>query len=129
MPPTPEQERIIRGERVAVLATLRRDGGPQLTPVNYVYEDGRFLISTTRERAKYHNVRRDGRVALCILDPEGRPYVTVFGRAEIEEDDIEEGTARIARRISQRPLPDKFAELLRQQGRVLIVVTADRFVP
>ncbi len=129
MPPTPEQERIIREERLAVLATLRRDGSPQLTPINYVYQDGRFLISTTRDRAKYHNLRRNRQVSLCILRPEGRSYVTVSGRAQVEETDLVEGTAEIFRRISDRPLPENFAEVLRQQRRVLIVVTPERFVP
>ena len=129
MPPTPEQEEIIREERLAILATLRRDGSPQLTPINYIYQDGRFLISTTRDRAKYHNVRRNPQVSLCILRLEGRPYVTVFGRAQIEETDIVVGTTEIFRRLSDRPLPENFEEVLRQQRRVLIVVTPERFVP
>ncbi len=129
MPPTPEQERIIQEEKLAILATLRRDGSPQTTPINYAYQDGRFLISTTRDRAKYHNVRRNPHVSLCILRPEGRPYVTVFGRAQIEETNIAAETAQIFQRISDRPLPDNFDELLQQQGRILIIVTPERFVP
>ena len=127
--PTPEQEQIIREEQIGVLATLRRDGSPQLTPVNYVYQDGRLLISTTRDRAKYRNVRRNPLVSLCIVRAGGRPYVSVFGRAEIEEQDIAAGTAEIARRMSDRPLPENFGELLRQQGRLLLIVTPERFVP
>lgn len=129
MSPTAEQERIITEERLAILATLRHDGSPQLTPVNYVYRDGRFLISTTRDRAKHRNVRRNPRVALCIVQAGGRPYVTVFGRAELEEEDVEEGTAAIFQTISDRPLPEGFGQLLRQQGRVLIIITPERFVP
>ncbi len=129
MTPTPEQEQIINEEKLGILATLRRDGSPQLSPVNYAYQDGRFLISITRDRAKYHNVRRSPPVSLCILRPEWRPYVTVFGQAEIEETDIADRTAAIAKRMSDRALPDNFAELLAQQGRVLIVLTPERFVP
>lgn len=129
MEPTPEQAQIIKEEKLGILATLRRDGSPQLSPVNYAYQDGRFLISVTRDRAKYHNVRRSPQVSLCILRPEWRPYVTVFGRAEIKETDIADGTVVIAKRMSDRALPDNFAELLAQQGRVLIVLTPERFVP
>ena len=130
MAPTPEQEQIIRGEKLAILATLRRDGSPQLTPINYAYQDGRFLMSTTRDRAKYHNARRNPHVSLCILRSEGRPYVTVFGQAQIEEQDIVEGTAAIFRRITaDRPLPENFADVLAQQRRLLIIVTPERFVP
>ena len=129
MAPTPEQEQIIQEENLAIFATLRRDGSPQLSPINYAYQDGRILISTTRDRAKYHNVRRHPQVSLCILRPGNRPYVTVFGRAEIEETDIVDGTAAIFGRMSDRPLPDDFAELLSQQRRILIVVTPERFAP
>jgi PPOX class probable F420-dependent enzyme len=129
MKPTPEQEAIIQGEKLAIMSTVRRDGSAQLTPINYAYQDGRFLISTTRDRVKYHNVRRNPQVSLCIIRPEWRPYVSVFGRAAIEEDDIAEGTAAIAKRMSDRELPANFADALRQQKRVLIIVTPERFAP
>ncbi len=129
MPPTTEQEEIIHEERLAILATLRRDGSAQLSPINYVYQDDQILISTTHDRAKCHNVRRNPQVSLCILRPGGRPYVTVYGQAQIEETDIADRTAAIFRNISDRPLPDNFAEFLAQQRRVLIVVTPERFVP
>lgn len=128
MPPTPEQERILRDEKLGILATARRDGSAQLTPVNYVYRDDVILISITRDRAKYGNVRRDPRVSFCVLASDGRPYVTVYGRARIEERDIEAGTKEIFGRISERPPPDNFGELLREQRRVLIIVTPERFV-
>lgn len=129
MTPTPEQEQLIREQKLAVLATLRRDGTPQLTPINYAYENGEILISTTKARAKYKNVRRNPHVSFCVIDPAGRPYVTVYGRARIEEQDIVEGTATIFRRISDRPLPENFGDALREQQRVLIILTPERFVP
>ena len=129
MQPSPQHEELIAKCNLGVLATLRRDGIPQLTPVNYAYKDGRFLISTTRDRAKYPNVRRNENVSLCIVDAAGRPYVTVYGKARVEEEGIEAGTAEIFRRMSDRPVPDNFGELLREQRRVLIVMTPERFVP
>ena len=113
---------------MAILATLRKDGTPQLTPINYAYREGTFLISTTRERAKYRNVRRDRRVSLNIIHPAGHPYVTIYGRARIEEDDIVGGTAEIIRRMD-RPVPDDLEERLRAEKRILLIVTPERFVP
>lgn len=130
MPPTPAQEQIIGDETIGLLATLRRDGSPQLTPVNYAYEDGRFFISITRDRAKYPNIRRNRKVSLCIAKQPGwRPYVTVFGTAQIVEDDIVEGTTKIMRRMSDREVPANLGDVLRQQKRVLVIVTPERFVP
>ena len=129
MKPTPEQEKIVQEEQIAVMSTVRRDGSAQLAPINYAYVDGRFLISTTKDRARYHNIRRNPSVTLCIVQAGGRPYVTVSGRAEIEETDIVDGTAKIFRRMSDRPLPDNFADVLQKQRRVLITVTPERFIP
>ena len=129
MKPTPEQEKIVQEEQIAGMATVRRDGSAQLAPINYAYVDGRFLISTTKDRARYHNLRRNPSVTLCIVQAGGRPYVTVSGRAEIKEKDIADGTAHIFRRMSDRPLPDDFADVLQKQRRVLITVTPERFIP
>lgn len=130
--PTTEQEQLINQQTIGLLATLMRDGTPQLTPINYAYQDGRFLMSTTKDRAKYHNVRRNAQVSLAVVGEGWRPYVTVYGRAEIEESDYEriaEGTRAVASRMSDRPLPDNFADVLREQKRILIVLTPERFVP
>lgn len=129
MTPTPEQEQIAREENLAVMATVRKDGSAQLTPINYAYVDGTFLISTTKDRVKYHNVRRNPKVSLCIIRKEWHPYVTVYGTARIEESDVLDGTAAIFKRMSDRPLPDNFAQALKDQRRVLIIVTPERFTP
>ena len=129
MKPTPEQEKIVQEEQIAVMSTVRRDGSAQLAPINYAYVDGRFLISTTKSRARYHNICRNPSVTLCIVQAGGRPYVTVSGRAEIEEKDVADGTAHIFRRMSDRQLPENFADVLQKQRRVLITVTPERFIP
>ena len=129
MTPTPEQEQIAREENLAVMATVRKDGSAQLTPINYAYVDGKFLISTTKDRVKYHNVRRNPKVSLCIIRKEWHPYVTVYGTARIAESDVLEGTAAIFKRMSDRAVPDNFAQALKEQRRVLIIVTPERYSP
>jgi len=71
MPPASEQDQLIREQKLAILATLRKDGTPQLTPINYAYRDGSILISTTRDRAKCRNLRRgrDRAFALSLRLP------------------------------------------------------------
>ncbi len=128
MPATSEQEALINGQNLGILATLKKDGSPQLTPVNYAFQDGRVLISITKSRAKYHNIKRSSQVSFCIMKPEGRPYVTIYGRAAMEEQDIVEGTAAIFKRMSDRELPENFKDILREQGRVLVTITPEQFV-
>jgi PPOX class probable F420-dependent enzyme len=52
----------------SVLATRRRDGRPQLSPVVHaVGNDGRVLVSTRSGAMKTRNIERDPRVSICAL--------------------------------------------------------------
>ncbi len=56
-----------RDTHESVLVTLRTDGKPQLTNVlHYVGEDGVVRVSTTADRAKYANLRRQPWAALHV---------------------------------------------------------------
>ena len=80
-----EWENFLRGRHVCVLATLGPDGGPVLTPIWYLYRNGRILMRTGAGSIKALNVARDPRVTVCVQD-ERPPYVsvTVYGRGSIE---------------------------------------------
>ncbi len=70
---------------VAVLATLKRDGRPQLSNVSYAYDRGRDLlrVSVTDDRAKTRNLRRDPRASLMVTSPDGWSYAVAECRAEL----------------------------------------------
>lgn len=77
-------ERFLRDPLFGKLGTVGRDGSPHVTPIWYMYEDGRLIINTTTERVKFKNVRRDDRV--CLLVDNGYSYVAIFGRARIAKE-------------------------------------------
>ena len=53
----------------AVLATFRRDGRPQMSPVGAtVDEKGRVIVSTRAPAMKTRNLRRDPRVSVIVLN-------------------------------------------------------------
>jgi PPOX class probable F420-dependent enzyme len=126
---TEGQERFIQEHRLAVLTTLRRTGSPQSTPVYYIYENGRLLVSSTRDRFKTINIQRDPRVSLCIVDetPPFR-YVQVQGKAAVTEEDLVETSRRIYKTFRDS-LSDDFPEQLVQQGRIIIEVTPEEVTP
>jgi PPOX class probable F420-dependent enzyme len=71
----------------AHISTIGPDGEPQVSPVWYDWDGTYVLVSHTKERQKYRNVKRDDRVALSITDPENPyRYLEVRGPAEIEDD-------------------------------------------
>jgi PPOX class probable F420-dependent enzyme len=56
-----------RANHQSVLTTIRKDGRPQLSNVlHYVGDDGVIRVSTTADRAKYHNLRREPWAALKV---------------------------------------------------------------
>ena len=57
----------------ANLATVLKDGSPQVTPVWFDYTGGKIRINTARGRVKSRTLKEGARVALAILDPEN-PY-------------------------------------------------------
>jgi PPOX class probable F420-dependent enzyme len=69
-----------------VLATRRKDGGLQMSPITVGLDDERRAIISSRETAyKVNNLRRDPRAALCTFSSNfhGGGWVQVNGRAEI----------------------------------------------
>lgn len=85
----PETHRdLLDATSFAHLASIGPDGEPQSHPVWYGFEDGRLMISTTTDRQKYRNVRREPRVSASILDPDDPyRYLEIRGRVvETRED-------------------------------------------
>ena len=65
----------------AMLATLMKDGSPQLTPVWFNADGTHILINSATGRVKDRNMRRNDRVALTIIDPkDDYRYVQIRGR-------------------------------------------------
>jgi PPOX class probable F420-dependent enzyme len=82
---TEKARAFLREKRFAVLATLNKDGTPQLTTMWYLLEnDGTILMNTRVGRLKERNMRRDPRVSICI--PDGYVYLTIKGRVEMIDD-------------------------------------------
>jgi PPOX class probable F420-dependent enzyme len=78
---------LIAGQRQGVLVTLRKDGRPQLSNVNYAWypEEQTIRVSTTDDRAKTGNMRRDPRVSFHVTSGDFWSYVVVDGHAELSE--------------------------------------------
>ncbi|MFN8557888.1 MAG: PPOX class F420-dependent oxidoreductase [Dehalococcoidia bacterium] len=127
---TPEQIEAFLGERRNIMvAALRRDGRPQVTP-NWFYWDGaRFYVSTTKARQKYKNFRRDPRVQLVLDDVTGFRTLLIDGTVELR-DDIDAALPyfrQISARFRDQPEdPATLRERLVRENRVLLVITPEK---
>ncbi len=128
MASTEKVEAFLAEPRNVVVAGIRRDGRPHLSP-NWFWWDGhRFYVSTTRDRVKYAIFRRDPRSQLLIDDPVGFRAVLVPATAEIREDIAAElPRFRAIREKYGLAVPDDDEHLraLKAEGRVLLAITPD----
>jgi PPOX class probable F420-dependent enzyme len=76
---------LLSESRIGVLATLRADGRPQLSPVTPYYDRdaGIIYVSIVEGRAKTVNLRRDPRAALEVTSADGWAWATADGTAEL----------------------------------------------
>jgi len=76
---------------VAQLATVSRDGYPQLTSTWFIFDEGEIKLSLNDARVKTKNMVRDPKVSFLIPDPQN-PYRYVAMRAEATVSDDADGT-------------------------------------
>jgi PPOX class probable F420-dependent enzyme len=116
----------------AVMATIKRDGRPQLSNVAYFLDDdGTLKVSVTKDRAKTKNLMRDPRVSMVCLDLKNwYSYVVVEGRAEfIDDDRALPELRRYYKRVTGGDHPNwqEYDEAMVRDKRVLLVVHPERF--
>ena len=119
---------FIAPPRIAMVATIGKDGMPQLTPNWYAFNGEEIIVSITKQRVKYRNVIRDPRAAISICsEPLAEEYVTVSGPARIiDGDEIWGPTREIIGRYTEADETEEFMDMLRKQDRVLLAVMPER---
>lgn len=107
---------LMVGTRTAKLATVRKDGRPHVVPVWFIIDGGDIVFNTGRTTVKGANIRRDGRVCICV-DDEQPPFsfATIEGTTEISEEPSE--LLRVATGIARRYMgADKAEEYGKRNG-------------
>jgi PPOX class probable F420-dependent enzyme len=124
---------FLRPRHRGMLATRRRDGSPQLSPVTCgVDPHGRITIATYPQRVKALNVRRDPRVSIVVQgDDWSGEYVQVDGHASVL--DLPESVEPLVdyfRSVSgEHPDWDEYREAMVKQGKSVIRIEIDRWGP
>ena len=121
---------FLEPSRIVMVATIGRDGMPQMTPNWFYYDGDRLAMSTTRDRVKYRNLSRDPRMSVCIaVEPMASDYVSISGPVSISEDD---SIWPVTRSIIGRYMPsdnvDGMIERMKTEGRVILWLTPENVV-
>ncbi|MGW2284305.1 PPOX class F420-dependent oxidoreductase [Streptomyces phaeochromogenes] len=133
MTATPFDPRTLLAEsRLGVLATIKSDGRPQLSPVMPFYdrEAGVLYVSMTEGRAKTANLRRDPRAALEVTGPDGGSWATAEGTAALagpgtdpHGPEVEALVAYYRRAAGEHPDWDEYRSAMVTDRRVLMTMT------
>jgi PPOX class probable F420-dependent enzyme len=117
----------------AVMATYRRDGRPQMSPVGVgVDEAGRVIMSSREPAYKVRNLRRDPRVSVCVFsDAFYGEWLQIDGQAEIISmpDALEELVDYYKRVVGEHPDWDDYRAAMAREQRVLVRITIERAGP
>ena len=122
-------EAFLAEPRNMMVAAIRRDGRPQMTPNWFIWDGSHFYVSTTKTRLKYKNFRRDPRVQLAIDDSTGFKCLIVDGTVEILEDHARGLPYFRQITIKHRgaaPDDQTILDRLVREQRVLLVITPDK---
>jgi PPOX class probable F420-dependent enzyme len=117
----PDSHRDLLDARFATLATLGRDGGPQLTEIWFLFEDGKVKTSLNDSRLKTKNLIARPQCSLFILDLENPfRYIDVRGTARVEPDDDYAFAARLGAKYGGADVRDHDGP-----GELRVVVTIE----
>jgi PPOX class probable F420-dependent enzyme len=124
---------FLRVHHRAILATVRADGLPQLSPVVAAADDeGRVLISTRRTAIKAKNLARDPRASVCVLhDNFFGEWIQAEGTAElIHLPEALELLELYYRLISgEHPDWEDYRAAMRREQRLVVRITLSRAGP
>lgn len=124
---------FLRTNHHAVLATRRRNGEPQMSPVTVAVDDaGRVLISTRQTAVKVRNLRRDPQAWLCVFtDRFYGDWVALSGPVEVvalpEAMDLLVDYYR--RAAGEHPDWDDYRAAMEREQRCVIVLTPEHAGP
>ncbi|RKN07907.1 PPOX class F420-dependent oxidoreductase [Streptomyces radicis] len=125
---------LLAESRLGVLATIKSDGRPQLSPVQPFYDRAAevILVSMTEGRAKTANLRRDPRATLEVTSADGWSWATAEGVATLTGPgtdpagpEVEALVDYYRRAAGEHPDWDEYRSVMVSDRRVLMTMTVD----
>jgi PPOX class probable F420-dependent enzyme len=125
---------LLAESRLGVLATLKSDGRPQLSPVwpSYDRVAGVIRVSTSAGTAKIANLRRDPRATLEVTSPDGWAWATAEGTATLTGPGTDPHGPEVQALVDyyrfaagEHPDWEEYRSVMVSDRRVLIVMTVD----
>ncbi|MYV97157.1 PPOX class F420-dependent oxidoreductase [Streptomyces sp. SID3343] len=126
---------LLADSRLGILATIKSDGRPQLSPIQPFYDRaaGIIYVSMTEGRAKTANLRRDPRATLEVTRPDGAAWATAEGIATLTGPGTDPHGPEVGALVDyyraaagEHPDWDEYRAVMVADRRVLMAMTVDR---
>ena len=120
-----EQKKFLLDKNFVNLATLMKDGSPQVTPVWVDFDGKHVLVNSEQKRVKVRNMKRDPRVGLAVFDMTN-PYnfIEIRGRVvDITPDGAADHIDKMAKKYMGQ---DKYPFNGPGDVRVIIKIEAEK---
>ena len=126
---------LIAESRLGVLATIKSNGLPQLSPVTPFYDRdaGVIYVSMTAGRAKTANLRRDPRAALEVTSSDGWAWATAEGTATLTGPGTDPNGPEVEALVDyyrsaagEHPDWEEYRAVMVSDRRVLMALAVDR---
>lgn len=126
---------LLEQSQLGVLATIKSDGRPQLSPItpSYDREAGVIHVSVTEGRAKTANLRRDSRATLEVTSPDGWSWATAEGTATLTGPGTDPHGPEVQALVDyyraaagEHPDWDEYRAVMVSDRRVLLTMTVDK---
>lgn len=118
-----EMQAFLERPLLARFCSLNEDGSIHATPIYYLYQGGEFLFGTQVRAHKIQNIQRDQHVTVLIdTDEPVLQSVLVYGKAELDFEDVLEKRVRILERYYDDPAQARaFAQRLAAAWQTVII--------
>ena len=126
---------LLAEARLGVLATIKANGLPQLSPVTPYYDRDADVVyvSMTAGRAKTANLRRDPRAAFEVTSADGRSWATAEGTVtltgpgtDLHGPEVEALVGYYRDAAGEHPDWDEYRSMMVSDRRVLMALTVDK---
>lgn len=118
----------------AVLTTFRRNGAAQMSILSVGYYKDGVAFTTTEDRAKLANLRRDPRCSLLVSKDNWWGFIVLEGKAKVmsadntDADELRQALRDVfvAASGEEHPNWDEYDQAMRDDRRSAIIVVPDR---
>ena len=108
------------------LATVMKDGSPQVSPIWVDVDGDHIVLNTAKGRTKERNMRRDPRVAISVADKDD-PYVKVDIRGRVVDwVDGDEADAHIDKLAQKYMGKEKYPGHKQDEERVIVRIEPEK---